>query len=111
MHPDLAKLDPDHEAALRQHASFAWNKAYQMWQAEQRGVDDGSGGNTPTPNPGKETGDIDTKPTPKPTPGDDTSKSSPEAEDEESGGSGFVTFIVVVIILAILGGIAYFLHK
>lgn len=32
-------------------------------------------------------------------------------EEEESGGSGFVTFLVVVIILGILGGIAYYLHK
>jgi len=99
MHPDLKNMTDEHEAQLRQSASYAWNKAYQAWEKENGGKADGkTDGKTTDTN----------KPTPKPAP---TEQNVKKPEEEDSGSSGFVTFIVVVIILAILGGIAYFLHK
>lgn len=87
MHPDLKGMTSDQETELRRHAQWAWNRAYGMWLDQQKEIDDG-----------KRVDFDDEPPLPKP-------------EAESSGGSGFVTFIVVVLILAILGGIAYFLHK
>lgn len=79
-------MTKDHETALRESASFAWNKAYQMWQERQKQMEDDKNKDKP----------ID------PTKPEDT---------QEGGGHGFVTFIIIVIVLAILGALAYVLHK